>query len=230
MLVQEGFIHLRNFLTEEEQVEIAKLSLVIKDRFEEIGDMKRFRIYDVLDTYPQHEFLQSIVVNRVMERCKDMFQELEVPTHLLFLRYEGKSKIGLHRDDGENDGIGLSPVISFSIGNACKFVYKDERKDTDQSIRLESGDVILFGGRSRYIFHSVQKIYQNTAPQFVTDVLGPNVRLNLTFRYAPNFLGRENEFRRLTTAATTPYFDSWKGGWDPEYNVHPFDLDPKDRK
>ena len=79
------------------------------------------------------------------------------------------------------------PVVSFSIGDSADFLYGDHRdvdnEDKDHKVVLESGDVLIFGGRSRNIFHGVTAIYPNTAPKALLEPtnLRPG-RLNLTFR------------------------------------------------
>lgn len=205
--IQDGFIFLSNFLSEEEQLHVANLSLQMDERFKRVGAGNRFRIYDVIHQYPDHEFISGLA-DRALRRCTEHFDEdaQEPPTHLLFLKYVDVAKIGMHRDDGENDGVGLSPVISFSVGNACKFMYHcyDDGKKKMRSVRLNSGDAILFGGRSRYMLHAVPHIYQHTAPKPIEALIG-NARLNMTLRHAPNIIGRESEFYELTQAAVTPF-------------------------
>ncbi len=50
-------------------------------------------------------------------------------------------------------------------------------------MRLESGDLLVFGGPARMIFHSVAKIHPNTAPPELIRATGLRPgRLNLTFR------------------------------------------------
>lgn len=76
------------------------------------------------------------------------------------------------------------PVVSFSIGDAADFLYGDERDvDKAEKVVLESGDVLIFGGESRHIFHGVTVIQPNTAPKPLLEAtnLRPG-RLNLTFR------------------------------------------------
>lgn len=76
------------------------------------------------------------------------------------------------------------PVVSFSIGDSGEFLYGEERDvDKAQKIVLESGDVLLFGGKSRHVFHGVSAIHKNTAPKALLEAtnLRPG-RLNLTFR------------------------------------------------
>ena len=197
--IQPGFVYLPNFLTEHEQERIVNIANELTPRFL-LRAKNRYRIYDAVNTYPDHEFLSSLA-QKALEACEDTFEAVSEPsTHLLFLRYVDKAKIGFHRDNDENDGIGLNPVISFSVGNSCTFMYGEDKKSL-RSLRLNSGDVILFGNESRNMRHSVTDISQNTGPDFVRDKIG-NTRLNLTFRYAPNIVGRENEFRVLARHST----------------------------
>ncbi|XVF25258.1 hypothetical protein REPUB_Repub13aG0197800 [Reevesia pubescens] len=76
------------------------------------------------------------------------------------------------------------PVVSFSIGDSAEFLYGDQRVvDKAEKVELESGDVLIFGGNSRHIFHGVTAIKQNTAPRGLLEET--NIRpghLNLTFR------------------------------------------------
>lgn len=88
------------------------------------------------------------------------------------------------RDESrESLELGL-PVVSFSIGDAGEFLYGDQRDiDEAQKVVLESGDVLIFGGKSRHVFHGVTAIHKNTAPKALLEAtnLRPG-RLNLTFR------------------------------------------------
>ncbi|XP_071720810.1 DNA N(6)-methyladenine demethylase ALKBH1D-like [Rutidosis leptorrhynchoides] len=95
-------------------------------------------------------------------------------------------QLGLHQDRDESKSSlerGL-PVVSVSVGDTAKFIYghsKDVRRAN--RVLLESGDVLIFGGKSRHVFHGVTKIISNSAPRLLiqqTD-LRPG-RLNLTFR------------------------------------------------
>ncbi|PNT73912.1 hypothetical protein BRADI_1g04030v3 [Brachypodium distachyon] len=100
--------------------------------------------------------------------------------------YTSRGRLGLHQDKDESqDSLtkGL-PVVSFSLGDTAEFLYGDSRDDTKASkVDLETGDVLIFGGESRRIFHGVSQIKPKTAPKWLTDKsnLQPG-RLNLTFR------------------------------------------------
>ncbi|XP_039053905.1 uncharacterized protein LOC120196095 [Hibiscus syriacus] len=100
--------------------------------------------------------------------------------------YSESGRLGLHQDKDESPRSlrkGL-PVVSFSIGDAAEFLYGDEKEvEKADKIELESGDVLVFGGKSRHIFHGVTAIKQKTAPGNLLEEtnLRPG-RLNLTFR------------------------------------------------
>ncbi|XP_076935244.1 DNA N(6)-methyladenine demethylase ALKBH1C-like [Bidens hawaiensis] len=68
-------------------------------------------------------------------------------------------RIGLHqiRDDS---GRG-SPVVSIFIGEAAEFVYRQSGATKLKSVLLQSGDVLIYGGRSRSIYHGVTQIRQS---------------------------------------------------------------------
>lgn len=76
------------------------------------------------------------------------------------------------------------PVVSFSIGDSAEFLYGDQRDaNKAENLILDSGDVLIFGGESRHVFHGVASIIPNSAPRFLLEEtrLLPG-RLNLTFR------------------------------------------------
>lgn len=100
--------------------------------------------------------------------------------------YSQDGQLGLHQDKDESEQSlqqGL-PVVSFSIGDSADFLYGDDRDmDKAKKVVLESGDVLIFGGKSRKIFHGVTAVHPTTAPNLLLKQtnLRPG-RLNLTFR------------------------------------------------
>ncbi|KAK9066054.1 hypothetical protein SSX86_015456 [Deinandra increscens subsp. villosa] len=76
-------------------------------------------------------------------------------------------RLGLHQDrDESSDSLGKGlPVVSISIGKASEFWYGHTREDDKLSrVLLQSGDVLIFGGKSRLIFHGVKKITMYGTP------------------------------------------------------------------
>lgn len=100
--------------------------------------------------------------------------------------YASTGRLGLHQDKDESresldKGI---PIVSFSIGESAEFLYGDERDaEKADKVILDSGDVLIFGGKSRHIFHGVSKIVPDTAPKTLLEETDFRAgRLNLTFR------------------------------------------------
>ncbi|KAF5823872.1 putative DNA oxidative demethylase [Helianthus annuus] len=100
--------------------------------------------------------------------------------------YTKTGRLGLHQDKDESEKSlkkGL-PVVSFSIGDSAEFLYGETRAiDEADKVTLESGDVLIFGGKSRLIYHGVSSIIPDTAPTSLMEAsdMRPG-RLNLTFR------------------------------------------------
>ncbi|KAK9290852.1 hypothetical protein L1049_009030 [Liquidambar formosana] len=100
--------------------------------------------------------------------------------------YTTSGRLGLHQDRDESKESLLAglPVISFSIGDSAEFLYGDQRDvNKAENVILDSGDVLIFGGKSRHIFHGVPSIIPNSAPPALMEEakIRPG-RLNLTFR------------------------------------------------
>lgn len=90
--------------------------------------------------------------------------------------YEPDAKMGLHQDRDEKAFV--APVVSVSLGDQCLFrVGGVSRTDPTRSFRLSSGDVFVFGGESRLVFHGVDRIYPGTST-----LLKNAGRINLTLR------------------------------------------------
>lgn len=113
-------------------------------------------------------------------RLLDLWQELAdhpaPPESCLVNLYRDKAKLGLHQDDTEGDL--EAPVISVSLGDDALFRLGGlERQGPTRSLRLQSGDVIVLGGRARLAFHGIDRIYPGTSA-----LLSGGGRLNLTLR------------------------------------------------
>lgn len=96
--------------------------------------------------------------------------------------YGPGSTMGLHQD---RDEASLAPVVSLSLGDACTFRFgtPEHRGRPYADVRLESGDLVVFGGPSRMAFHGVPKVFDGTAPAWCREVLGAAPgRVNITLR------------------------------------------------
>ena len=99
------------------------------------------------------------------------------PDACLINRYEPGTKLSLHRDEDERDM--AAPIVSVSLGIPAVFLFGgNSRSDRPRRIRLASGDVVVWGGPDRLVYHGIAPLAEGEDP--LTD----NRRFNLTFRKA----------------------------------------------
>jgi len=97
------------------------------------------------------------------------------PDACLINRYAAGAKLGLHQDRDEEDA--WSPIVSVSLGLPAVFLWGGrKRADPLRRMRLESGDVVVWGGPARFVYHGVAPL--KAGEHHLTG----DVRLNLTFR------------------------------------------------
>ncbi|MBN8929709.1 MAG: alpha-ketoglutarate-dependent dioxygenase AlkB [Rhodospirillales bacterium 69-11] len=99
------------------------------------------------------------------------------PDACLVNRYVPGARLTMHQDRDEGD-LG-APIVSVSIGLPAVFLWGGLRRaDRPRRLRLESGDVVVWGGPSRLVFHGVDPLPDGDHP------LTGACRFNLTFRRA----------------------------------------------
>jgi alkylated DNA repair protein (DNA oxidative demethylase) len=99
------------------------------------------------------------------------------PDSCLINRYEPGTRLSLHQDRNERD-FG-APIVSVSLGLPAVFLFGGlRRSDRPRRLRLESGDIVVWGGPARLAFHGVDPLADGDHP------LTGRCRINLTFRKA----------------------------------------------
>lgn len=99
------------------------------------------------------------------------------PDVCLVNRYEPGTRLSLHQDRDENNY--KQPIVSVSLGLPAVFLFGGaERSERPRRIRVENGDVVVWGGPARLNFHGVAPLKDG-----LDSVLG-KYRINLTFRKA----------------------------------------------
>jgi alkylated DNA repair protein (DNA oxidative demethylase) len=97
------------------------------------------------------------------------------PDACLINRYVAGAKLGLHQDRDENDPV--APIVSVSLGLPAVFLWGGKRRaDAVRRLHLEDGDVVVWGGPARFVYHGVAPLKDRLHP------LTGAVRINLTFR------------------------------------------------
>ena len=90
--------------------------------------------------------------------------------------YNGGAKMGLHRDEDEDDF--SAPVLSVSLGDTAVFrMGGPERGGKTETLKLSSGDVVVMGGASRLCYHGIDRVLPGTST-----LLKEGGRINLTLR------------------------------------------------
>ena len=99
------------------------------------------------------------------------------PDSCLINRYEPAARLSLHQD--KNERRFTAPIVSVSLGLPAVFLFGGLRRgDRPRRIRLESGDVAVWGGPARLAFHGIERVLAGDHG------LTGRCRINLTFRTA----------------------------------------------
>jgi DNA oxidative demethylase len=97
------------------------------------------------------------------------------PDSCLINYYEPKSKMSLHQDKNEQDY--SQPIVSVSLGLPATFLFGGmERSSPTRKMRMEHGDIFVWGGNSRMVYHGIAPLKPGNHPET------GSWRINLTFR------------------------------------------------
>ncbi|HEV7822058.1 MAG TPA: DNA oxidative demethylase AlkB, partial [Burkholderiales bacterium] len=95
------------------------------------------------------------------------------PDACLINRYDPGARLTLHQDRNERDY--TAPIVSVSLGLPAQFLFGGlRRKDRPQRIRVQSGDIAVWGGPARLAYHGVSPLADGEHP------LTGRCRYNLT--------------------------------------------------
>ncbi len=91
--------------------------------------------------------------------------------------YPHGARMGLHQDRDERAD---APVVSLSLGDTCVFRLGNTETRTRPwtDLELRGGDLLVFGGPTRFAYHGVVR----TLPGTADPALGLTGRLNITVR------------------------------------------------
>ncbi|HYR84787.1 MAG TPA: DNA oxidative demethylase AlkB [Terriglobia bacterium] len=104
------------------------------------------------------------------------FENFE-PDVCLVNRYEPGARLSLHQDKDEQD-FG-APIVSVSLGLPAVFLFGGLKRSLRPArIPVKDGDVVVWGGASRLVYHGVAPLKEGEHPAT------GRTRINLTFRKA----------------------------------------------
>lgn len=90
--------------------------------------------------------------------------------------YAADARMGLHQDRDEQEFD--APVLSLSLGDTAVFrIGGTQRGGRTVSLKLSSGDALLFGGEARLAYHGIDRILAGSSA-----LLPQGGRINLTLR------------------------------------------------
>ncbi len=99
------------------------------------------------------------------------------PDACLINRYEPGARLTLHQDRDEQDF--AAPIVSVSLGVPATFLWGGKtRAVRPRRVRLDHGDVVVWGGPARLNFHGIDTLRE------ADHALTGSARFNLTFRRA----------------------------------------------
>ena len=143
-----------------------------------VSDLKGYR-YDARDpgtgmAWPaMPASFRQLAVGAAREAGYEGFE----PDACLINRYDPGARLTLHQDRNERDY--TAPIVSVSLGLPAVFQFGGAtRKERPRRIRLESGDIVVWGGATRLAYHGVASLKDGEHP------LTGRCRINLTFRKA----------------------------------------------
>jgi len=143
-----------------------------------VTDRKGYR-YDLVDPITGHAWppmpvlFQGLALRAAQAAGFAGFE----PDACLINRYEPGTRLSMHRDENERDM--TAPIVSVSLGLPAVFLFGgNSRSDRPRRVRLDSGDVVVWGGPDRLVYHGVAPLAEGDDP-----VTG-RCRINLTLRKA----------------------------------------------
>ncbi len=133
--------------------------------------------YRYQNTHPETENPWPAMPEVLLAWWNDLTEYEKPPECCLINLYRGeKPRMGLHRDEDEQDLD--APVVSISLGDTAVFRMGGlKRNDPTSSIKLNSGDIVTFGGEARLNYHGIDRIIANSST-----LLSKGGRINLTLR------------------------------------------------
>lgn len=143
---------------------------VVTKKKKELNLITKARTYVPIALYSERSGEWVALAKSLLKKAQELTEIPDLdPEQARINYYTNKGKIGWHFDrvpglDMAEQWRVQSPIVSFSLGNAAEFCYRMERDAEPQTIVLNSGDCIIFGGAARMIWHAVPKVLRNTKP------------------------------------------------------------------
>ena len=143
-----------------------------------LSDRSGYR-YDAIDPQTNRHWpaLPGVFADLAARAADAAGFEHFAPDACLINRYEPGARLSLHQDRDEQDFD--EPIVSVSLGAPATFLWGGStRAARSRRVRLEHGDVVVWGAAARMNFHGIDTL------RAAAHALTGNLRFNLTFRRA----------------------------------------------
>ncbi len=194
----DGFRHLPGYLNDADQRRLLKAVLIVIEeaplftptmprtgkpmsvRMSSCGPLgwvsDKERGYRYQATHPETGQAWPAMPGMLVELWNEIGGYPAPPQACLVNHYAPGTKLGLHRDEDEEDF--SAPVVSVSLGADARFVIGGlERQHEKERITLHSGDMVVLGGAARLAYHGIDRVLP-----VPNGLLGEGERINLTLR------------------------------------------------
>lgn len=132
--------------------------------------------YRYQPTHPETDALWPRMPASLQEAWDDLAAYPHPPQACLINFYGPAARMGLHQDRDEADLD--APVVSLSLGDTAIFrIGGVKRGGPTASLKLASGDAVVFGGEARLAFHGIDRVIAGSST-----LLPEGGRINLTLR------------------------------------------------
>jgi DNA oxidative demethylase len=143
-----------------------------------LSDRSGYR-YDAIDPETNRRWpaMPGVFARLAASAANDAGFEGFAPDACLINRYEPGTRLTLHQDRDEQDF--AAPIVSVSLGAPATFLWGGTtRAVRPRRVRLDHGDVVVWGGPARLNFHGIDTLRE------ADHALTGSARFNLTFRRA----------------------------------------------
>ena len=132
--------------------------------------------YRYSETHPKNDEPWPEIPSLLSELWSKATKYPASPECCLVNLYRNGARMGLHQDRDESALD--APVLSVSLGDTAVFRMGGiTRREPTRSLKLESGDVLTFGGPARLAFHGIDRVQTSSSA-----LLPGGGRINLTLR------------------------------------------------
>ncbi|MFC7396441.1 alpha-ketoglutarate-dependent dioxygenase AlkB [Chelatococcus sp. GCM10030263] len=136
--------------------------------------------YRYQETHPETGRPWPAMPRILIAAWQELAPEAPLPEACLVNYYAGGARMSLHQDRDEQD-FG-APVLSLSLGDTAVFrIGGTARRDPTTSLKLSSGDALVFGGPARLAFHGIDRVLTGSSTLLAQAGLDGG-RINLTLR------------------------------------------------